>query len=137
MRYPALVGLREPTSLSGIPTGGDNATPGATIETRQISIHGQLLNVAIRHGDGSGPPLSLFNAIGANWELARPFLEALTGTTAFIFDVPDVVDRQDRYCPPGCRGWSGLRPNWLRVSTKGRSMLSACPGGIAQHFAHQ
>ena len=32
----------------------------------------------------------LFNGIGANWELAKPFLEALSDTTAFIFDVPGV-----------------------------------------------
>jgi hypothetical protein len=65
------------------------ATPGA-IEARQITIDGQLLQVAIRHGGGSGPPLLLFNGIGANWELAKPFLEALASTTAIIFDVPGV-----------------------------------------------
>ena len=59
------------------------ARPGA-IEARKITIDGQLLQVAIRHGSGSGPPLLLFNGIGANWELARPFLEALTNTAAII-----------------------------------------------------
>ena len=53
------------------------ATP-CQIETRQIVIDGQLLEVAIRHGGGQQPPLLLFNGIGANWELAKPFLEALT-----------------------------------------------------------
>jgi len=67
------------------------ATPGA-IEARQVTIDGQLLQVAVRHGGGSGPPLLLFNGIGANWELAKPFLEALTSTTAVIFDVPGVGD---------------------------------------------
>ena len=65
------------------------ATPGA-IENRQVTIDGQLLQVAIRHGEANRPPLLLFNGIGANWELAKPFLEALTSTTAIIFDVPGV-----------------------------------------------
>ena len=65
------------------------ATPGA-IEARQVTIDGQLLQVAVRHGGGSGPPLLLFNGIGANWELAKPFLETLTSTTAIIFDAPGV-----------------------------------------------
>ena len=74
------------------------ATPGA-IEARQITIDGQLLQVAIRHGGGSGPPLLLFNGIGANWELAKPFLEALTSTTAVIFDVPGVGGSPGRLLP--------------------------------------
>src|SRR5262249_60599288 len=65
------------------------AKPGV-IEVRQISIRGQSLRVAIKHSAASRPPLLLFNGIGANWELARPFLDALTDTTAIIFDVPGV-----------------------------------------------
>src|SRR5258705_3383028 len=87
--------LRGPTSLSDNLASGDQTESGVVakagmIEVRQITIDGQLLQVAIRHGGGSGPPLLLFNGIGANWELARPFLEALTSTTAIIFDVPGV-----------------------------------------------
>ena len=48
------------------------------------------MRVALKHGVASRPPLLLFNGIGANWELAKPFLEALTDTTAIIFDVPGV-----------------------------------------------
>src|SRR5262244_1657350 len=65
------------------------AKPGE-IEVRQISIRGQSLCVALRGGASGRPPLLLFNGIGANWELARPFLEQLTDTTAIIFDVPGV-----------------------------------------------
>src|SRR5258705_12579754 len=90
-----LVLLPGPTSLSDNCVSGDQAKPGvvakpSTIEARKITIEGQLLQVAIRHGSGSGPPLLLFNGIGANWELAKPFLEALTSTRAIIFDVPGV-----------------------------------------------
>src|SRR6266478_7199878 len=78
-----LVRPRGPTSLTDKLASGDPAEPAVVatagaIEARQVTIDGQLLQVAIRHGGGSGPPLLLFNGIGANWELAKPFLEALT-----------------------------------------------------------
>src|SRR5260221_13317165 len=97
--------LRKPrglTSLIDSNTSGDRANgesagprgpvaaavkPG-DIEVRQVLIGGQSLQVAIRHGARSQPPLLMFNGIGADWELAKPFLEALTDTTAIIFDVP-------------------------------------------------
>ena len=114
------------------------ATPGA-IEARQISIDGQLLQVAIRHGGGSGPPLLLFNGIGANWELAKPFLEALTSTTAVIFDVPGVGGSPRRLLP--------YRPSTLArlaaslVAELGYAEIDVAGvswgGGIAQQFAHQ
>jgi len=85
-------------------TSGDRANGGSTgpegpvaaagkpgdIQVRRISIGSQSLKVAIRHSAGNRPALRLFNGIGANWELAKPFLEALTHTTAIIFDVPGV-----------------------------------------------
>ena len=83
---PPLLQLRGSTSLTDILTNGSPAKLAATgkpgeIEVRQIAIDGQLLQVAIRYGRGSGPPLLLFNGIGANWELAKPLLEALTSGT--------------------------------------------------------
>src|SRR5262245_22597920 len=77
------------TSLTDNLANGDKAEPTAiakpgAIEARQIAIAGQSLRVAVRHGSGNGLPLLLFNGIGANWELAKPFLEALTKTTAII-----------------------------------------------------
>jgi poly(3-hydroxyalkanoate) depolymerase len=59
----------------------------------QISLHdvaGQTLRVGVRHGDKARPPLLLFNGIGANIELVGPFLEALHGPEAIVFDVPGV-----------------------------------------------
>jgi poly(3-hydroxyalkanoate) depolymerase len=114
-----------------------SARPGA-IETRQITIDGQSLQVAIRHG-GSGPPLLLFNGIGANWELAKPFLEALTNTTAIIFDVPGVGGSPRTLLP--------YRPSTLArlaaglVAELGYAQVDVAGvswgGGIAQQFAHQ
>src|SRR5258705_13223946 len=99
--------LRKPrglTSLIDSTTSGDRANGGSAgprgpvaaavkpgnVEVRQVLIGGQSLQVAIRHSAGNQPPLLMFKGIGANWELAKPFLEALTHTTAIIFDVPGV-----------------------------------------------
>ena len=110
-----------------------------TIETRQMAVNGRSLLVAIRHGDGGGPPLLLFNGIGANWELAKPFLEALTHTTAIIFDVPGVGGSPQSPWP--------YRPSTLArlaadlVATLGYTQVDVAGvswgGGIAQQFAHQ
>ena len=59
----------------------------------QIGLHdvaGQLLRVGVRRGDAARPPLLLFNGIGASIELLEPFLDALDGPAAIIFDVPGV-----------------------------------------------
>jgi poly(3-hydroxyalkanoate) depolymerase len=114
------------------------ARPG-TIEARKVTIDGQLLQVAVRHGSGSGPPLLLFNGIGANWELAKPFLEALTSTAAIIFDVPGVGGSPRTLLP--------YRPSTLArlaaglVAKLGYSEVDVAGvswgGGIAQQFAHQ
>ncbi|MET4091051.1 poly(3-hydroxyalkanoate) depolymerase [Bradyrhizobium sp. S3.5.5] len=109
------------------------------IETRQITIDGQLLQVAVRHGSGQGPPLLLFNGIGANWELARPFLEALTRTTTVIFDVPGVGGSPRPVLPYRPSTLARLAAELVKelgyaeVDTAGVSW----GGGIAQQFAHQ
>jgi poly(3-hydroxyalkanoate) depolymerase len=57
----------------------------------QISLHdieGQVLRVGIRRG--KKVPLLIFNGIGASIELIEPFLDALDGREAIVFDVPGV-----------------------------------------------
>jgi len=59
----------------------------------QIGLHdvaGQTLRVGVRPGEKTRPPLLLFNGIGANIELVEPFLAALEGPEAIVFDVPGV-----------------------------------------------
>jgi poly(3-hydroxyalkanoate) depolymerase len=59
----------------------------------QITLHdvgGQTLRVGVRRGDEALPPLLLFNGIGASVEMVAPFIEALDGRAAIIFDVPGV-----------------------------------------------
>jgi len=121
-------------------TSGDLAVAKrGEIEVRQIPIRGQSLQVAIRRGAESRPPLLLFNGIGANWELAKPFLESLTDTTAIIFDVPGVGGSPMPSLP--------YRPSTLArlaaglVAELGYNEIDAAGvswgGGIAQQFAHQ
>jgi pimeloyl-ACP methyl ester carboxylesterase len=109
------------------------------IEVRRISIEGQSLQVALRHGERDRIPLLLFNGIGANWELAKPFLDALTDTPAIIFDVPGIGGSSLPSMP--------YRPSTLArlaaglVAELGYSTVDAVGvswgGGIAQQFARQ
>jgi poly(3-hydroxyalkanoate) depolymerase len=109
------------------------------IEARRVTIEGQLLQVAIRHGSRGRPPLLLFNGIGANWELARPFLEALTSTTAIIFDAPGVGGSARPLLPYRPRTLARLAAGlvaelrYTEIDVAGVSW----GGGIAQQFAHQ
>src|SRR5262249_13500619 len=60
------------------------------IDVRTIAIGRQPLCVATTRGPEGRPPLLLFSGIGANWQLAKPFLHALTNTAAITFDVPGI-----------------------------------------------
>ncbi|MCC8959799.1 poly(3-hydroxyalkanoate) depolymerase [Bradyrhizobium sp. Pear77] len=125
-------------SLSDNLASGHKVEPGA-IEARQMTVDDQVLQVAVRHGRGSGPPLLLFNGIGANWELAKPFLQALTHTTAIIFDVPGVGGSPRPLLPYRPSTLARLAADlvaelgYTEVDTAGVSW----GGGIAQQFAHQ
>ncbi len=58
------------------------------IETARIGGH--RIRYATRPGDTARPPLLFLNGLGANIELAQPFIDALPGPTVVIFDVPGV-----------------------------------------------
>jgi len=62
----------------------------AKLEIGLREVAGQTLRVGVRPGDPARPPLLLFNGIGANIELVEPFLDALEGPAAIVFDVPGV-----------------------------------------------
>jgi poly(3-hydroxyalkanoate) depolymerase len=108
----------------------------------QISLHdveGQVLRVGVRRGDAARPPLLLFNGIGANIELLEPFLDALNGPPAILFDVPGVGGSP----PP----WLPYRPSTLaRLSARLLDQLGheqvdvlgmSWGGALAQQFAYQ
>jgi poly(3-hydroxyalkanoate) depolymerase len=108
----------------------------------QISLHdvaGQVLRVGVRRGDAKRPPLLMFNGIGANIELLEPFLDALAGPAAIIFDVPGVGGSPAPRLP--------YRPSTLaRLSAQLLDQLEYAQvdvlgvswgGALAQQFAYQ
>jgi poly(3-hydroxyalkanoate) depolymerase len=108
----------------------------------QISLHdvaGNVLRVGVRRGEKARPPLLLFNGIGANIELVEPFLDALDGPEAIIFDVPGVGGSPAPRLP--------YRPSTLaRLSARLLDQLGYAQvdvlgvswgGALAQQFAFQ
>src|SRR5215831_6955820 len=108
----------------------------------QISLHeveGQTLRIGIRRGEKARTPLLLFNGIGANIELVEPFLDALDGPEAIIFDVPGVGGSPAPRLP--------YRPSMLaRLSARLLDQLGHAQvdvigvswgGALAQQFAFQ
>ena len=118
----------------------DAQTLGATprgradgVEARAMWVGDQKLMVAIKHGASTRPPLLLFNGIGANWELAEPFLEALTDTTAIIFDLPGVGDSPLPALPYRPSGIARLSAQLVSLERRcvrgGRDSIDHPPGG--------
>jgi poly(3-hydroxyalkanoate) depolymerase len=109
------------------------------VETRVMWVGNQKLMVATKRAAGSRPPLLLFNGIGANWELAEPFLDALTDTTAIIFDLPGVGGSPVSALPYRPSTIAGLSARLIadlgydRIDVAGVSW----GGGMAQQLAHQ
>ena len=109
------------------------------IDVRTIMVGRQPLRVATTCGPDGRPPLLLFNGIGANWQLAKPFLHALTNTAAIIFDVPGIGGSPLPSLP--------YRPSTLArlaaglVAQLGHQQVDVAGvswgGGVAQQFAHQ
>ena len=108
----------------------------------QIDLHevgGQMLRVGVRPGDTARPPLLLFNGIGASIELVEPFLDALDGPEAIVFDVPGVGGSPAPALP--------YRPSMLaRLSARLLDQLGhervdvlgvSWGGALAQQFAFQ
>ncbi|MET0576890.1 MAG: poly(3-hydroxyalkanoate) depolymerase, partial [Mesorhizobium sp.] len=60
------------------------------MDIKVYDVDGQLLRVGVKHGSAAHPPLMMFNGIGANLELAEPFMAELKETGGIIFDVPGV-----------------------------------------------
>lgn len=109
------------------------------IDVRTIAIGRQPLCVATTRGPEGRPPLLLFNGIGANWQLAKPLLHALTNTAAITFDVPGIGGSPPPSLP--------YRPSTLArlaagvIAQLGHRQVDVAGvswgGGVAQQFAHQ
>jgi poly(3-hydroxyalkanoate) depolymerase len=108
----------------------------------QISLHdvdGQTLRVGVRRGDEARPPLLLFNGIGANIELVEPFLDALDGRPAIVFDVPGVGGSPPPWLPYRPSTLAGLSARLLdELGHQQVDVLGFSWGGaVAQQFAYQ
>ena len=109
------------------------------VDVQMIEVGEQMLRVGIKRGRPGRPPLLLFNGIGANLELAEPFMCALHETEAIIFDIPGVGGSPLPSFP--------YRPSTIahlsaRLMEKlGYQQVDAAGvswgGGLAQQFAHQ
>jgi poly(3-hydroxyalkanoate) depolymerase len=99
----------------------------------------QPLRVGVRLGDGSRPPLLIFNGIGANIELVQPFLDALPGPEVIVFDVPGVGGSPAPALP--YRPWMLARLSARLLEELGHEradVLGVSWGGaLAQQFAFQ
>ena len=113
-------------------------------ETTTVNVKGKPLAVALRPGDGSGPPLLLLNGIGANLEVFDPFLDALDdiggqkiGTIRF--DVPGVGGSPPSLFPLRFRGLARLIAQLLDAVGQQEvdGLGISWGGGLAQEFAHQ
>lgn len=58
------------------------------LQIRSVEVGDQRLRIAIRPGNGEGPPLLLCNGIGASLELIEPLVAALDGVETIAFDAP-------------------------------------------------
>src|SRR6516162_2566694 len=108
----------------------------------QISLHdvaGQVLRVGVRRGDATRPPLLMFNGIGANIELLEPFLDALDGPEAIIFDVPGVGGSPAPRLPYRPSTLARLSARLLdQLGYRDVDVLGVSWGGaLAQQFAFQ
>src|SRR5262245_17776268 len=98
-----------------------------------------MLRVGVRRGQDARQPLLLFNGIGANIELVEPFLDALDGPEAIIFDVPGVGGSPAPRLPYRPSTLAGLSARLLdQLGYNEVDVLGASWGGaLAQQFAFQ
>jgi poly(3-hydroxyalkanoate) depolymerase len=120
-----------------VPLSDELASPSQET-VRSISVDGQQLRVAVRHGQRSRVPLLVINGIGASLELLQPFVNALDpGLCVIRFDVPGIGGSP---APPGPYRFTGLcRVIAQMLSVLGHDSVDVLGiswgGGVAQHFA--
>ena len=104
-----------------------------------FEIDGQKLRVGIREGSDARPPLLMFNGIGANLELAEPFMNALDDTAAVIFDIPGVGGSPAPSFPYRPSTLARLAKNLMEHIGFEQADVSGVSwgGGLAQQFAFQ
>jgi poly(3-hydroxyalkanoate) depolymerase len=104
------------------------------------SIGGDRLRIAsTTPRNASGPPLLIFNGIGASSEILEPFMRRLTGVATLTFDMPGVGASKPSMLVRRLPGFAQLAREVLdqlgieRVHVMGISW----GGGLAQQFTRQ
>jgi poly(3-hydroxyalkanoate) depolymerase len=117
----------------------DDELESAEFDIRMIEVGAQPLRVAVKRGPKGRPPFLLFNGIGANLELARPFMRALKRTEAIVFDVPGVGGSPAPSYPYRPSSIARLAAQLLTQLGHKRADIAGVSwgGGMAQQFAHQ
>jgi poly(3-hydroxyalkanoate) depolymerase len=129
-----LDGLAQTPRLRSAPRRGQDSA----MIRRTIRVRDQDLSVVVKPGDKTRPPLLLFNGIGANTELAEPFMREMDVETV-IFDIPGVGQSPAPtapYRPSTVARWAAGVASALgygRLDVAGVSW----GGAMAQQFAHQ
>jgi len=102
-------------------------------------VEGRTLRVGVRRSEETRTPLLLFNGIGANIELVEPFLDALDGFEAVVFDVPGVGGSPTPWRPYRPCTMAQLSARLLdQLGHEQVDVLGVSWGGaIAQQFAFQ
>jgi poly(3-hydroxyalkanoate) depolymerase len=110
-----------------------------TMDIKVFDVDGQLLRTGIRHGSSARPPLLMFNGIGANLELAEPFMAELGDTTGIIFDVPGVGGSPAPAFPYRPSTLARMAKRLVNILGHDRVDVSGVSwgGGAAQQFAFQ
>jgi len=110
-----------------------------TMHIDHARVHGHRIRYAVRAGDRSRPPLLLLNGLGANIELAVPFIDALDIPTVITFDVPGVGGSPTPPSPYRPSNIARLTAELLdHLGHKEADVLGVSWGGaIAQQFAFQ
>jgi len=132
--------VTEPSTESSTDASTDASTEARHgMQIRTVDVDGQTLRVGIRPGSTAGPPLLIFNGIGANLELVMPFAEALDDVEVIVFDIPGVGGSPAPLIPYRFFMLAALAARLLsRLGHDGEvDVLGVSWGGaLAQEFAH-
>lgn len=102
-----------------------------------VEVDGIRIRYGIRRGTGT--PMLLFNGIGANLDLCRPFVNALEGVEIIIFDMPGIGESEQMALPKRFRGLSKLSAKVLdALGYTGEIDVAGVSwgGALAQEFVH-
>ncbi|MCG8434504.1 MAG: alpha/beta hydrolase, partial [Gammaproteobacteria bacterium] len=107
------------------------------LHIEKLDVDGIKLRVGIRPGKGT--PLLLFNGIGANMELAEPFISALKDREIIAFDAPGIGGSGNWLIPRRFSGIAKLTAKMLdRLGYREVDVAGVSWGGaLAQQFVKQ